>query len=117
VGKFTPQMAAFVRHQLERHREPWKIADQLARQAKVERAAAEAFVKEVTEEIRPKVAQKQRTHLIVGIILMALGTGITLWGLTRHVLIGWSLMLIGGGFIEAYWGWVRWRRASRPNSK
>ena len=113
MGQFTPRMEGFVRQQLQQNTEPWKIADQLARLANVDPESARAFVQEVSGRVRPEAARGHRTHFVGGLILMAAGAATSIGFWNRGLIVKAALLLIGLGFVQAWWGWARWRRSSK----
>ena len=111
--KFTPQMDSYVRQQLELEREPWWVATELARMAKVDQSVARSFVDTIAREVRPGLARSYLAAMIVGLLAVGLGVGLSLYLYLMGWITGWLWLAIPAGAAFASAGWYGWKRHRR----
>ena len=109
---FTPQMESYVRQQLTLEKEPWWIATELARMAKVEQSVARGYVDGLASKVRPRVAWGYVPRLLAGLVALSAGLVLLYFGV---LIIAWLLIPIGVGVTTS--SWYSWRRLRRASSK
>src|SRR5262245_15876956 len=113
MSTFTPQMEAYVRQQLRLEREPWWVASELARMAKIEQAVARAFVDERAAEVRPRIAWGYLPTFITGMAALLLGLTLLYFGI---MVFAWLLIPVGVALTTSSgYAWRRLRRSTARN--